>query len=193
MFNRLLILIALLICSIATGATTEAQASQDYNFSFNFNGWDLFTGSFTGDANGNVINNLSNISVDQFDGPIYNFGANHVAGGAVASFDGFQNYFYFTESPQGNNWGNEDNLWFDSSYISTIGAGWYSSYWYGGTYDECGDYASLASWSVTPINPPTSEPAAGAAPVPEPGTLALLGIGMGSLAIYGKRRKNQQA
>jgi hypothetical protein len=31
------------------------------------------------------------------------------------------------------------------------------------------------------------------APVPEPGTIALLGLGMAGLAIYGKRRKNSKA
>ena len=33
----------------------------------------------------------------------------------------------------------------------------------------------------------------GAAPVPEPGTIALLGLGMAGLAVYGKRRQNKQA
>jgi hypothetical protein len=32
-----------------------------------------------------------------------------------------------------------------------------------------------------------------AAPVPEPGTMMLLGAGMGALAIYGKRRKQTRA
>jgi hypothetical protein len=32
-----------------------------------------------------------------------------------------------------------------------------------------------------------------AAPVPEPGTIALLGLGMAGLAVYGKRRKNSKA
>ncbi|MDD2852971.1 MAG: PEP-CTERM sorting domain-containing protein [Desulfuromonadaceae bacterium] len=33
----------------------------------------------------------------------------------------------------------------------------------------------------------------GVAPVPEPGTIALLGLGMAGLAVYGKRRKNNKA
>jgi hypothetical protein len=32
-----------------------------------------------------------------------------------------------------------------------------------------------------------------AAPVPEPGTMMLLGIGMLGLAVYGKRRMNKEA
>ncbi|QEM70211.1 PEP-CTERM sorting domain-containing protein [Geobacter sp. FeAm09] len=31
------------------------------------------------------------------------------------------------------------------------------------------------------------------APVPEPGTIALVGLGMVGLAIYGKRRQNNKA
>jgi hypothetical protein len=33
----------------------------------------------------------------------------------------------------------------------------------------------------------------GAAPVPEPGTIALLGLGLAGLAVYGKRKQNKQA
>jgi hypothetical protein len=35
--------------------------------------------------------------------------------------------------------------------------------------------------------------AVGVAPVPEPGTMMLLGIGMVGLAIFGKRRMNKEA
>ncbi|MDR3578504.1 MAG: PEP-CTERM sorting domain-containing protein [Oryzomonas sp.] len=65
-----------------------------------------------------------------------------------------------------------------------------SSHWYGsslvmGIADDC--QVALDSESLT-VNYTNT-----AAPVPEPGTMMLLGIGMLGLAVYGKRRMNTDA
>lgn len=70
----------------------------------------------------------------------------------------------------GNQWLNNGIGWTD----------YYNAYF---TWDG-GDNSVCSTWA-------TVETKAGA-PVPEPGTMMLLGIGIAGLAIYGKRRKNNR-
>lgn len=60
-----------------------------------------------------------------------------------------------------------------------------------------GPFRYVLIQDVTPGGGPSTEgfdvDAVGVAPVPEPGTMMLLGLGMAGLAIYGKRRKNNRA
>ncbi|MDD2852970.1 MAG: PEP-CTERM sorting domain-containing protein [Desulfuromonadaceae bacterium] len=72
-------------------------------------------------------------------------------------------------------------LWDQYSYIKLIDANAHlsSDPWGGADIDAVGAISSAA---------PVETPA-----VPEPGTIALLGLGMAGLAVYGKRRKNNKA
>jgi hypothetical protein len=100
-------------------ATVPASASMTYNFSYTFQSGLKLTGSLDGDPNGNLVENLSNISVlldgsamtitpGPFPGihafgTIYSGGWNSTDGftpsqPAVVSFDGKQNNFLFIDS-----------------------------------------------------------------------------------------------
>ncbi len=91
--------------------TIQAKADTLYDFSYKFNSGDVVTGSFMGNPNGNLITNLTDISVSldgvtfngngslsafawSYDG--FNFGPYFT--GAVASFNGLQNNFYFVDT-----------------------------------------------------------------------------------------------
>jgi hypothetical protein len=84
---------------------------------------------------------------------------------------------------------------------AAINQSWAENYGRGGitgganiSFDVPFDYAPmLFSYSPTThiLTIETESPTS--APVPEPGTMALLGLGMAGLAVYGKRRKNSKA
>src|SRR5579863_3914913 len=113
--------------SLAVSLTaTSAFASTVYDFTETFlTGYNsvtdshvppVVTGSFTGTANGDLITNLSNISVSMNGVPLNGsgnlYGSSQFlsgsfyyfqSGGAVASFDGKQNNFLFIDSDYPNN------------------------------------------------------------------------------------------
>jgi hypothetical protein len=95
---------------ISLSATFAAQASTLYDYSYTFGSGAKVTGSFDGDADGNIISNLSNITayVDGValsgSGSLY---ASHStsntfkgwsSGGGIVSFDGTENNFLFIDS-----------------------------------------------------------------------------------------------
>lgn len=181
-FTRKLILTAL-CCGLCVGA---AQASALYNFGYTFTGVPVgagttVSGSFFGDANGNLITNLSNISVAvngvNFVGSGSLFGSSFDpvlgwrTGGAVVSFDGTQNNFLFVDT----NYPDDPNMWVN--YIYGIADFAQVTTYSFATGVSASDFnLPMTNWSVTP-----------AANVPEPESLLLLGLSLGCL--YATRRK----
>ncbi|UPU37856.1 hypothetical protein M1B72_09150 [Geomonas paludis] len=105
-------IIRLFAAALVLAASTAVNASQVYDYTYTFNasygyGPGIVTGSFTGDAKGNLITNLSNISASYNGTPLTGSGHLYgsglysegwVSGGAVASFDGRENNFYFSDA-----------------------------------------------------------------------------------------------
>lgn len=112
--NKLITIAALI--SAVFAAPVHAEAIYNYNYAF-ANGV-VVNGSFTGTANGNLVTDLSNISVF-INGFAYNSNGSLFAssmgmngwgqlgwrsGGGVASFDGLQNNFLFIDSDYPNSY-----------------------------------------------------------------------------------------
>ena len=159
-----------------------AQASTVYDFQYTFaSTGDVVTGSFSGNASGDLITNLSNIAVS-VDGVAFNgsgslFGSSYVdalgnaqPGGAIVSFDGLQNNFIFADSnfPLDPNYTNVFSA--ESLTDPTVGLALTATT---GTFDVP---FVAANWSVTQV--------------PEPATLSLMGLGLAAVGIARRRRKN---
>jgi len=157
----------------------QAQATFDYSYVF-ANGV-VASGQLTGDQNGNIIDNLNNVSLDFTFGGItatvggsillksWN-GSAYVVGGAQISVDGTANDFIFEGGSgfpffQGQNIGpNNDTPLLTYSYDNSSG-----------DQSESTDYPIISSnWSVTAV--------------PEPTTMAWDDLG-GLLAICGLLRR----
>jgi hypothetical protein len=172
------VLLAVLLATLGT-----AQAGV-YKFSMS-DGKNDFSGSFEGNAKGNLITDLSNISValngleiGSESHPVTAVAFNQYYGwinGAVASFDGLQNNFLFINSNYLNG---------DFSYNAFL----YSlsdqnqSYAYHGAspyfYSVMNGFPSQYGWEVSAVND-----------VPEPAGLALIGLGLAGLGALRRRQK----
>lgn len=159
---------------------SAANASQSYDYSYTFASGDVVSGSFTGDASGNLVTNLSNITASldgvaltgsgslytaSYDLSTYTWTAN----AGVASFDGTQNNFLFIDVNYPLDY-NFTNYYYSLSdygqdFVSTS-----SGYAY--------NAASAGTWTLS-------------AAVPEPANGALLFAGMGVMGLM-LRRKNAQ-
>ncbi|WP_249936291.1 PEP-CTERM sorting domain-containing protein [Janthinobacterium lividum] len=92
--------------ALAIGPASQAAT---FNFSYTFGNGVAITGSFDGTANGNLITELSNISVRADgisfldEGPIlaYSWDRNSWQYSPVVSFDGFQSNFIFSDGYNG--------------------------------------------------------------------------------------------
>jgi PEP-CTERM motif len=172
---------------LALGLVTVgvAQASAVYNFSYGpMQNSTVITGSFTGDANGNLITNLTNINVF-FNGVAFtangslfasSYNGNFVSGGGVASFDGTQNNFLFIDVDFPNNVA-YTQYFYDVSVPQFTGASDIANAFNGQVVDSLAPPAGSA-WSVTAANA-----------VPEPMSLALAGIGLIGAAVARRRRR----
>jgi len=161
----------------------NAQALESYTFSETLQGGTKITGSFQGDASGNLISNISNISV-AFDGDAFN-GSGHLfsaaisvgigwVSGAVVSFDGTQNNFAFVDSDIANG-----NFWLTNYFWSFTSLPEINSLDRAcNRNDICVD-GPAQSWSVTTVNP-----------VPEPETYAMMLAGLGLLGFKARSRKS---
>ena len=187
-------LFALIFCNF------NVHASQTYNFAYTFLDLSKVTGSFDGNANGNIISDISNISV-LFNGTpingggntfqsekIYQFGPGdcswYCSGTAVVSFDGTQNNFMFVDhvDPQNTRYNsiffslrNSSSLTTNYTGVSTGGLGASDE-----PYGAVGQTMYSASrWSVTAV--------------PEPETFVLLLTGIGMIGAVVKLRKANKA
>lgn len=176
-------------CAVFAIAATRADATT-YDFSYTFTplmGTNVVTGSFDGTASGDLITDLSNISVVVNGSLIFhdsgNLWSDHwdpvssswVAGGAVASFDGLQNNFLFVDSnfpadPNYTEYYYSDHL---SNYLNDL----YVGSW---VYDA--PYTS-GTWSVT-----AQDSSSGPSAVAEPSSMLLVGASLMGLVGVNRRR-----
>jgi len=116
-------ILGLVAAGMLTASTAANATVFDFTYTFS-DGGEVLSGSFTGTAEGNLIIDLSNVSVDvngnAFNGnghlDVYSFsygayqrtGNPWKSGGAYASFNGLQNDFLFLDgTPRQGGWTNE--------------------------------------------------------------------------------------
>jgi hypothetical protein len=168
--------LAALVATSGASATTfsfhEAFTGQNSNIS-------TVTGTFDGTLNGNVITDLSNVSVF-IDGVAFkgngslftshrNVNNEDVVGG-IASLDGTQNNFWFTDSDVASG----DYL-FNNYFFSQTGTGDYAAYYPTDRYGY-----NVPSGGFTAV-------ALGTA-APEPAAWALMVIGFGAVGVALRRK-----
>jgi hypothetical protein len=161
-----------------------AHSAVLYHYSYSLGSGTVITGSFTGDASGNLVTNLADISVfingnpfsgngsllEKHRGPASAFSV--LSGGAQASFDGSDTNFYFVDAADTNFFAIASGVaGFGNMAIYVID----SPFTFGQDCINCTSTYDAARWSLT-------------AAVPEPGTIALLGLGLLMAGMVRRRR-----
>lgn len=182
-------LIAVMLASaFCAGAAHAVPLNYAFSYTASGDGYGpelagVVTGTFTGEASGNLITNLSNISVwlngnpfngngSLFSSSVIDEFTNWQSGGAVVSFDGTQNNFLFIDSDFPNDF-NYTNYFYD---IFAFGS--QQSFAFDQQNNAAADTPqNPANWSVRQIGQ-----------LPEPGSLALLSIAVLGLAASRNRR-----
>lgn len=160
--------------TISTGAhATKFEFSWNAEYGFNA-GNNVVTGTFEGTTNGNLITDLSNISVFingiafNGNGNLYglsydtNSATGWVSGGAQASFNGTENNFLFINADYPNSYD------YTNYFYSSFNVGGSQAY----DFNDWNNYAytfgstTPDNWSVSPVS------------VPEPTPLLLLALGL---------------
>jgi hypothetical protein len=178
--NRLVFL-AILVLSIF--ASSAAHGGAVYQYRYTFADGSIVNGEFTGNASGNLISDLSNISVF-FNGVAFNgsgslyaasLDSNYIwqSGTGVASFDGLQNNFLFSDTDYSID-KTYTNYFYDA-YPITHDAYMYASR--GESWDDLSSDSYIGgNWSVTT-----------ATDVPEPAPVLLLGFACICLVLVHRR------
>jgi hypothetical protein len=201
-FTRTLLSAALSLSAVFFSG--YAAASNIYDYSYTFGTGQIVSGEFTGTATGNLITGISNITAS-LNGVAFNDNGNLVidsydfvnykwiSGTGVASFDGTQNNFFFSDGDI--NGGTISNYFFSIAYkftSNTVAITNYDGVLTGGGQNVevacpygvngCGPNPYLYSatnWSVAQVNA-----------TPEPTSIALVGAALFGLAA--SRRKHSQ-
>ncbi len=172
----------LFLLAAAFASAPIAQASGTYNFSYKLFDGPVATGSFTGDASGNLIHNLSNVSV-YMDGVAFNgngtlfsaaWGGRNFTGSAVASFDGLGNNFIFADAPS---FSHMTNYFYTIPWSNPVFTDAAQAYTPLGAVDYFNGNYNAANWHV--------------AAVPEPETYAMMLAGLGLMGVVARRRKRK--
>ena len=162
-------------------ASSASQAAQTFTYAITFSPGNVATGKFSGNVNGNLITNLSNISAYingigfRNNGHLYNASWSAgvwTSGTGVASVDGLHNNFQFTDVnyPIDQHYSGEVNSFAQYSWRTNANSVYLAL-----------DPAPVkyfannnASWTLTLV--------------PEPATTAMLLAGVGVMAFLSRRR-----
>lgn len=187
-----------IIAALALGFAAPVAAA-DYTFQYTSSTGDLFTGSFSGNQTGNLVTDITSLSVafngTAFDGPLFNygyfgyngpFGPNNTAptdftlNGAIVSFDPLLNNFIFLNTIPSQT---DDDLFyiipwnnFGSNQVAT------QAVVNGNRFPIFNGNYVPANWSLSEVNVP------GPGGIPEPATWAMLLSGFGLVGVMARRR-----